>query len=131
MIMIKILHTSPATCWSCRILANHLISVLKFYSLPDLYCSLTKLSLKENCLSDTGIRKLTIPQRLLKGGLGNLSILDLSLNPSITDDSIKHIIKLDSLTALNLSGTKVTFGSGVPQLMNHTNLCLALDVSYT
>lgn len=91
---------------------------------------LTKLSLKENCLSDTGIRKLTIPQRLLKGGLGNLSILDLSLNPSITDDSIKHIIKLDSLTALNLSGTKVTFGSGVPQLMNHTNLCLALDVDH-
>jgi len=89
---------------------------------------LTKLSLKENCLSDTGIRKLTIPQRLLKGGLGNLSILDLSLNPSITDNSIKHIIKMNSLTALNLSGTKVTFGHGVPQLMNHTNLCLAMDV---
>lgn len=99
--------------------------------LSDLYCSLTKLSLKENCLSDTGVRKLTIPQRLLKGGLGNLSILDLSLNPSITDNSIKHIMKLNSLTALNLSGTKVTFGYGVPQLMNHTNLCLALDVSGT
>jgi len=91
---------------------------------------LTKLSLKENCLSDTGIRKLTIPQRLLRGGLGNLSILDLSLNPSITDDSIKHVIKLNSLTALNLSGTKVTFGYGVPQLMNHTNLCLAMDVDH-
>ena len=104
---------------------------LKFFLLPDLYCRLTKLSLKENCLSDTSIRKLTIPQRLLKGGLGKLSILDLSSNPSITDDSIKHIIKLDTLTALNLSGTKVTFGYGVPQLMNHTNLGLALDVSYT
>ena len=104
---------------------------IKFYSLLYLYCSLTKLSLKENCLSDTGIRRLTIPQRLLKGGLGDLSILDLSLNPSITDDSIKHIIKLASLNTLNLSGTKVTFGYGVPQLMNHTNLCLALDVSYT
>ena len=90
---------------------------------------MTKLSLKENCLSDTGVRKLTIPQRLLKGGLGELSILDLSLNSSITDDSIKHIIKLNSLTALNLSGTKVTFGYGVAQLMNHTNLCLAVDVS--
>ena len=109
-------------------LTNH-FSILKFYSFSDLYCSLTKLSLKENCLSDTGIRKLTIPQRLFKGGLENLSILDLSLNPSITDDSIKHLVKLNTLTALNLSGTKVTFGYGVPQLMNHTNLCLAMDVS--
>lgn len=91
---------------------------------------MTKLSLKENCLSDSGIRKLTLPQRLLKGGLGQLSVLDLSLNPGITDDSIKHIVKLNSLSALNLSGTKVTLGYGVPQLMNQTSLCLALDVSY-
>ena len=93
-------------------------------------CSLTRLSLKENCLSDAGVRKFTLPQRLLKGGLEKLSVLDLSLNPDITDESVKHIGKLNSLTALNLSGTRISFGYGVPQLMNHTNLCLALDVSY-
>lgn len=56
-------------------------------------------------------------------------MLDLSLNQNITDASVKHIAKLPSLSALNLSGTRISFGHGVLQLMNDTNLCLALDVS--
>ena len=90
---------------------------------------MTKLSLKDNCLSDTGVKKFTLPQRLLKDGLGRLSVLDLSLNPGVCDNSIKYLVKITSLTALNLSGTGVTFGCGVPQLVNQTNLCLTLEVS--
>ena len=95
------------------------------------FYSLEKLSLKDNCLSDVGVKKLTLPQRLLKDGLRKLSVLDLSLNPGISDSSIKYLIKINSFTALNLSGTGVTFRCGVPQLANQTNLCLSLEVSYT
>lgn len=89
---------------------------------------LQKLSLKDNCLSDTGVKKLTLPQRLLKDGLGKLSVLDLSLNPKMSDNSIKYLVKINSLTALNLSGTGVTLTSGVPKLVDCTNLCLTPKV---
>ena len=93
-------------------------------------CSLARLSLKENCISDVGVRRLTLPQRLLKGSLAVLSVLDLSLNPGITDGSVKYLSKLATLTALNLSGTRITFGRGVSHLVNNTNLSLAFEVSY-
>ena len=75
------------------------------------------------------MRHFTLPRRFFKSGLGKLSVLDLSLNPNITDKSVKHIAKLHSLSALNLSGTRISFGHGVSQLMKDTTLCLALDVS--
>ena len=106
----------------------------KLIILNPFFCSfysLEKLSLKDNCLSDVGVKKITLPQRLLKDGLGKLSVLDFSLNPGISDSSVKHLIKINSLTALNLSGTGVTFRCGVPQLVNQTNLCLSLEVSYS
>ena len=91
-----------------------------------------KLSLKDNCLSDAGVKKFTLPQRLLKDGLGKLAVLDLASNRDITDNAVKHLLKLTSLTALNRSGTQVSFRYGVPQLLEHRNLCLApQDVSFT
>ncbi|RMX58743.1 hypothetical protein pdam_00010818 [Pocillopora damicornis] len=90
--------------------------------------NLKSLSLKDNCLSDAGVRHFTLPRRFFKSGLGKLSVLDLSLNPNITDKSVKHIAKLHSLSALNLSGTRISFGHGVPQLIKDTTLCLALDL---
>lgn len=90
------------------------------------------MSLKDNCLSDTGVKKFTLPQCLLKDGLGKLAVLDLASNHDITDNAVKHLLKLTSLTALNLSGTQVSFLYGVPQLLKHRNLCLApQDVSFT
>ena len=86
------------------------------------------LSLKDNCFSDTGVKKLTLPRRLLNDGLEKLSVLDLSLNPKISDDSIKYIVKMNSLTALNLSGTGITLTSGVPNLVDSTSLCLTPEV---
>ena len=86
------------------------------------------LSLKDNCFSDTGVKKLTLPLRLLNDGLEKLSVLDLSLNPKISDDSVKYIVKMNSLTALNLSGTGITLTSGVPNLVDSTSLCLTPEV---
>jgi len=91
--------------------------------------NLELLSLKDNCFSDTGVKKLTLPRRLLNDGLEKLSVLDLSLNPKISDDSIKYMVKMNSLTALNLSGTGITLTSGVPNLVDSTSLCLTPEVA--
>ncbi|XP_008580095.1 PREDICTED: leucine-rich repeat-containing protein 42 [Galeopterus variegatus] len=40
--------------------------------------SVTQLHLKDNCLSDAGVRKMTAPVRVMKRGLENLTLLDLS-----------------------------------------------------
>lgn len=116
--------------WHKSYTCNHdrfilLLVIIDWFFSP----SLKSLSLKDNCLSDAGVRHFTLPRRFFKSGLGKLSVLDLSLNPNITDKSVKHIAKLHSLSALNLSGTRISFGHGVPQLMKDTTLCLALDVS--
>ncbi|CAH3022892.1 unnamed protein product [Porites evermanni] len=104
----------------CRLGDNHeLLSYMSHFHW------LIKLSLKDNCLSDTGVKKFTLPKRLLKDGLGKLAVLDLASNHDITDNAVKHLLKLTSLTALNLSGTQVSFRYGVPQLLKHRNLCLA------
>ena len=99
----------------------------QFLSVSCFY-SLEMLSLKDNCFSDTGVKKLTLPCRLLNDGLGKLSVLDLSLNPKISDNSIKYIVKINTLTTLNLSGTGITLTSGVPNLVDCTGLCLTPEV---
>lgn len=109
------------------------VTVLNFKKLQPFlsvscFYSLEMLSLKDNCFSDTGVKKLTLPRRLLNDGLEKLSVLDLSLNPKISDDSIKYIVKINSLTALNLSGTGITLTCGVPNLVDSTSLCLTPEV---
>lgn len=42
------------------------------------FTSLVKLNLGDNCLSDSGLRKMTAPVRVMKRGLKNLEHLDLS-----------------------------------------------------
>uniref|UniRef100_A0A8C5K916 Leucine-rich repeat-containing protein 42 n=1 Tax=Jaculus jaculus TaxID=51337 RepID=A0A8C5K916_JACJA len=42
--------------------------------------SITQLHLKDNCLSDAGVRKMTAPVRVMKRGLESLTLLDLSCN---------------------------------------------------
>ncbi|XP_062994779.1 leucine-rich repeat-containing protein 42 [Elgaria multicarinata webbii] len=67
--------------------------------------SLTRLLLKDNCLSDTGVRKMTAPVRVMKRGLENLSLLDLSCNPGITNRGLKYLSSFKKLNYLDLSGT--------------------------
>ncbi|KAK9404228.1 leucine-rich repeat-containing protein 42 [Crotalus adamanteus] len=67
--------------------------------------SLTHLLLKHNCLSDIGLRKMTARVRVMKKGLENLSVLDLSCNPRITNKGVRYLCPFKKLNYLDLSGT--------------------------
>uniref|UniRef100_A0A8D0H8Y6 Leucine-rich repeat-containing protein 42 n=1 Tax=Sphenodon punctatus TaxID=8508 RepID=A0A8D0H8Y6_SPHPU len=67
--------------------------------------SVTRLLLKDNCLSDAGLRRMTAPVRVVKRGLENLSLLDLSSNPQITDVGIGYLLSFKKLNCLDISGT--------------------------
>ncbi|XP_026521687.1 leucine-rich repeat-containing protein 42 isoform X1 [Notechis scutatus] len=67
--------------------------------------SLTHLLLKDNCLSDIGLRKMTARVRVMKRGLENLSALDLSYNPGITNKGVRYLRPFKKLKYLDLSGT--------------------------
>ncbi|XP_015283191.1 PREDICTED: leucine-rich repeat-containing protein 42 isoform X2 [Gekko japonicus] len=69
--------------------------------------SLTRLLLKDNCLSDAGLRRMTAPVRVMKRGLENLSLLDLSCNPGITNKGIGFLLSFKKLNYLDLSGTGI------------------------
>nr|XP_056701039.1 leucine-rich repeat-containing protein 42 [Euleptes europaea] len=69
--------------------------------------SLIRLLLKDNCLSDAGLRKMTAPVRVMKKDLGNLSILDLSCNPGITNKGVGFLLSFKKLNNLDLSGTGI------------------------
>ncbi|XP_043860803.1 leucine-rich repeat-containing protein 42 isoform X3 [Dromiciops gliroides] len=67
--------------------------------------SVTQLRLKDNCLSDAGVRRMTAPVRVLRRGLENLALLDLSCNPEITDAGIGYLFSFRKLNCLDISGT--------------------------
>ncbi|XP_032074964.1 leucine-rich repeat-containing protein 42 [Thamnophis elegans] len=67
--------------------------------------SLTHLLLKDNCLSDIGLRRMTARVRVMKRGLENLSVLDLSYNPGITNKGVRCLRPFKKLNYLDLSGT--------------------------
>ncbi|NWI19174.1 LRC42 protein, partial [Crypturellus soui] len=66
--------------------------------------SVKRLLLKDNSLSDAGLRRMTAPVRVLKKGLENLLILDLSCNPKITDVGIGYLLSFKNLNCLDISG---------------------------
>ncbi|PKK27347.1 leucine rich repeat containing 42 [Columba livia] len=67
--------------------------------------SVKRLLLKDNSLSDAGLRRMTAPVRVLKKGLENLLVLDLSCNPKITDVGIRYLLSFKKLNCLDISGT--------------------------
>ncbi|XP_077189781.1 leucine-rich repeat-containing protein 42 [Paroedura picta] len=69
--------------------------------------SLIRLLLKDNCLSDAGLRKMTAPVRVMKRGLENLSVLDLSCNPRITNKGVGFLLSFKKLNYLDLSGSGI------------------------
>ncbi|KAM4721403.1 leucine-rich repeat-containing protein 42 [Rhinophrynus dorsalis] len=79
----------------------------------DPMASLTELYLKDNCLSDTGIRRMTASVRVLQRGLGSLTVLDLSDNPGITDKGVAFLFAFKQLNFLNISGTGVQVPSAI------------------
>ncbi|XP_053325665.1 leucine-rich repeat-containing protein 42 [Spea bombifrons] len=73
----------------------------------DALSSLTELYLKDNCLSDAGIRKMTAPVRVLHRGLGSLTVLDMSDNPGVTDLGVTFLFAFKTLNFLDISGTGI------------------------
>nr|Q0V9Y8.2 RecName: Full=Leucine-rich repeat-containing protein 42 [Xenopus tropicalis] len=73
----------------------------------DPMSSLTELYLKDNCFSDTGIRKMTASLRVLGKGLDALKVLDLSSNPGITDRGVLFLFGFKLLQFLDLSDTSI------------------------
>ncbi|XP_056388128.1 leucine-rich repeat-containing protein 42 [Hyla sarda] len=69
--------------------------------------SLRELYLKDNCLSDIGVRKLSAPVRVLQRGLGKLTLLDMSCNPEITDTGVAFLLGFRHLRFLDVSDTGV------------------------
>ncbi|KFQ94071.1 Leucine-rich repeat-containing protein 42, partial [Nipponia nippon] len=67
--------------------------------------SVKRLLLKDNSLSDAGLRRMTAPVRVLKKGLENLLVLDLSCNPKITDVGIGYLLSFKKLNCLDISGS--------------------------
>uniref|UniRef100_A0A8C8SXK2 Leucine-rich repeat-containing protein 42 n=1 Tax=Pelusios castaneus TaxID=367368 RepID=A0A8C8SXK2_9SAUR len=86
----------------CKLGDNH--ELLEHITKESL-SSVTRLLLRDNCLSDVGLRKMTAPVRVMKRGLENLSILDLSCNPEITDVGIGYLFSFKKLNYLDISET--------------------------
>ncbi|KAG8436875.1 hypothetical protein GDO86_007821 [Hymenochirus boettgeri] len=65
---------------------------------------LSGLYLKDNCLSDIGLRRMTASLRVLGRGFENLKTLDLSYNPCITDKGVTFLFAFKLLDFLDISG---------------------------
>ncbi|XP_062411012.1 leucine-rich repeat-containing protein 42 isoform X2 [Sardina pilchardus] len=78
--------------------------------------SLSQLSLGANCLSDPGLQKLTAPVRVMKRGLQNLKLLDLSYNP-ISERAVGYLACFRKLQGLDLSETLIKAGMSLNKLL--------------
>ncbi|KAM4604983.1 leucine-rich repeat-containing protein 42 isoform 2-T2 [Polymixia lowei] len=72
--------------------------------------SLSQLFIGGNSLSDVGLQRLTTPIRMLKKGLNNLQLLDLSYNP-ISERAFGYLTCLPKLQNLDVSGTNLKLGT--------------------
>ncbi|XP_056096933.1 leucine-rich repeat-containing protein 42 [Rhinichthys klamathensis goyatoka] len=90
--------------YGCRLGDNH--EVFKYIT-SEALASLVKLFIGANCLSDAGLQKLTAPVRVMKKGLENLQLLDVSEN-HITEKGLGYLTCFKALQKLDISRTNVT-----------------------
>ncbi|XP_078074395.1 leucine-rich repeat-containing protein 42 [Mustelus asterias] len=90
---------------SCKLGDEH---ELLMHLTSETLASLIYLYLGDNGLSDSGLRKMTAPTRVIKKGLGKLEVLDLSDNPRISECGMQYLCCFSKLRALDISGTGVT-----------------------
>ncbi|XP_069794167.1 leucine-rich repeat-containing protein 42 isoform X2 [Narcine bancroftii] len=90
---------------SCKLGDDH---ELFPYLTSEHLVSLILLYLGNNALSDGGLQKLTAPVRVMRKGLENLEVLDLSGNPRISKRGMQYLCCFSKLRALNITGTGVT-----------------------
>ncbi|XP_072130162.1 leucine-rich repeat-containing protein 42 isoform X3 [Mobula birostris] len=87
---------------SCKLGDDH--ELLRHLTSESLV-SLVLLYLKDNGLSDCGLQRMTAPVRVMRKGLGNLEVLDLSGNPKISGRGLLYVCCFTKLRSLNISGT--------------------------
>lgn len=90
--------------FGCRLGDSH--EIFQHLTSDSLSKSLVHLSLGGNSLSDEGLQRLTAPVRMMKRGLQNLQLLDLSYNP-VSEKAAGRLSCLPKLQGLDLSGTNV------------------------
>lgn len=90
--------------YGCRLGDNH--DIFKYIT-SEALASLVKLFMGANRLSDAGLQRLTAPVRIMKKGLENLQLLDLSEN-SITEKGLGYLSCFESLEKLDISRTNIT-----------------------
>ncbi|XP_056149225.1 leucine-rich repeat-containing protein 42 isoform X1 [Lampris incognitus] len=78
--------------------------------------SLINLFIGGNGMSDVGLQRLTAPVRILKKGLNNLQLLDLSYNP-ISERGIGYLTCLSNLQNLDVSGTNLKLSTVLKKTM--------------
>ncbi|XP_056600354.1 leucine-rich repeat-containing protein 42 [Triplophysa dalaica] len=89
--------------YGCRLGDSH--DIFKYVT-SDALASLVKLFMGANRLSDAGLQRLTAPIRVMKKGLENLQLLDLSENP-ITEKGLGYLTCFPLLKKLDISRTNV------------------------
>uniref|UniRef100_A0A671P8D2 Leucine rich repeat containing 42 n=1 Tax=Sinocyclocheilus anshuiensis TaxID=1608454 RepID=A0A671P8D2_9TELE len=91
--------------YGCRLGDNH--ERIHFLFPPHISLfSVVCFFIGANCLSDAGLQRLTAPVRVMKKGLENLQLLELS-NP-ITEKGLGYLTCFKTLQKLDISGTNVT-----------------------
>ncbi|XP_077981907.1 leucine-rich repeat-containing protein 42-like [Glandiceps talaboti] len=84
--------------------------------------SLETLNLSENSLSDVGIRKMTTKLRVFGTGPSNLTHLNLSCNPKLSDRCVGYLLVFKYLQFLDMSGCNITHERGIAKLERQTSL---------
>lgn len=69
--------------------------------------SLRRLGLKDNCLSNEAIRKLSLPFRVMGKGTSNIQEIDISCNPLITKKAVFWLSLFINLKMINIACTGI------------------------
>ncbi|KAJ8406289.1 hypothetical protein AAFF_G00305200 [Aldrovandia affinis] len=113
---IKVFHNLHCLdLFGCKLGDNH--EVLQHLTSETL-SSLVQLSLGDNHLSNRGLQKLTAPARVMKRGLGNLQLLDLSCNP-ISEQAVGYLSCFPKLRGLDISETKMELSTSLHRILQN------------
>ncbi|KAG7456637.1 hypothetical protein MATL_G00238020 [Megalops atlanticus] len=80
--------------------------------------SLIQLFLGDNNISNRGLQKLTAPARVMKRGLANLQLLDLSYNP-ISEEAVGYLSCFPNLRGLDISETNMELTTSLHQVLHN------------
>ncbi|KAJ8357566.1 hypothetical protein SKAU_G00203600 [Synaphobranchus kaupii] len=113
---IKVFHSLECLdLFGCKLGDNH--EILQHIT-SEALSSLRHLSLGDNHLSNRGLQKLTAPARVMKRGLGNLQLLDLSWN-TISEQAVGYLSCFPNLRGLDISETNMELTASLRQILQN------------